>query len=59
MNARTDPEGRLLATVALVDLALVLDRAGIDARSFSTAELHALDRLLLRRTPAVGPSQAS
>jgi hypothetical protein len=38
---------RLQATIALIDVTLVLDRAGVDPRAFSPAELRRLDRALL------------
>jgi hypothetical protein len=41
---------RLVHVVTRLDMAMVLDRAGIDPRSFSPAELDRLQAVLLPRT---------
>jgi len=38
--------------VTRLDIALLLDEAGIDARAFSPDELDRLSRMLVRRKPA-------
>jgi hypothetical protein len=42
-------EERLAHVVLRLDIALVLDEAGIDARAFSPDELDRLSRMLVRR----------
>ena len=42
-------EERLAHVVTRLDIALVLDEAGIDARAFSPEELDRLSRVLVRR----------
>jgi hypothetical protein len=41
---------RLVHVVTRLDLALILDRAGIDPRNFSPAELDRLQSMLLPRS---------
>jgi hypothetical protein len=41
---------RLVHVVTRLDLALILDRAGIDPRAFSPSELDRLQAVLLPRT---------
>ena len=45
-------EERLAHVVTRLDIALLLDEAGIDARAFSPDELDRLSRMLVRRKPA-------
>ena len=45
-------EERLAHVVTRLDIALLLDEAGIDARTFSPDELDRLSRMLVRRKPA-------
>ena len=45
-------EERLAHVVTRLDIALLLDEAGIDARAFSPDELDRLSRMLVRRNPA-------
>jgi hypothetical protein len=50
-----DPAGaeeRLAHVVTRLDIALLLDEAGIDARAFSPEELDRLSRMLVRREPS-------
>jgi hypothetical protein len=42
---------RLAHVVTRLDIALLLDEAGIDARAFSPEELDHLSRMLVRRRP--------
>jgi hypothetical protein len=42
-------EERLAHVVSRLDIALLLDEAGIDARAFSPEELDRLNRVLVRR----------
>jgi len=42
-------EERLAHVVTRLDIALLLDEAGVDARVFSPEELDGLSRLLVRR----------
>ena len=53
-------EERLAHVVTRLDIALLLDEAGVDARVFSPAELDNLSRLLVRRRrPDNGADPAS
>jgi len=45
-------EERLAHVVTRLDISLLLDEAGIDARAFSPDELDRLSRMLVRRKPA-------
>jgi hypothetical protein len=40
---------RLAGVIARLDIALLLDEAGVDVRSFAPHELDALSRTLIRR----------
>ncbi len=46
---------RLAGVIARLDIALLLDEAGVDVRAFAPHELDELSRMLVRRRPAPAP----
>jgi hypothetical protein len=46
---------RLAGVIARLDIALLLDEAGVDVRAFAPHELDELSRTLVRRRPAQVP----
>ena len=48
-------EERLAGVIARLDIALLLDEAGVDVRAFAPHELDELSRTLVRRRPPPPP----
>lgn len=46
---------RVAGVIARLDIALLLDEAGVDVRAFAPHELDELSRMLVRRRPAPAP----